>query len=141
MGIYVARSTIKIKSRSIERKLKDGTIKEYTFYESHLKLPKSHHFKNDEEVVILNHEEYDKMIEGYATSIQELKKSHEKEKDDLKHTHDVLENKYHSQEKRLEKAFKDQNELEQRIYDLENQGIWDKLRNRIKLPALLSGKE
>ena len=136
MGLYRVTSKVNIKSREVTRKLKDGTIKQYTFHESQLKLPREHDFKHDQEVIIIDYQEYTEMIEGYATEIENLNKLHENEKEDLERTHNILESKYLSQQKRLNQLMDQVNELENKNRELESRGLWDMFRKKIKRPAL-----
>ena len=146
MAPYRLNAFITIKKREVERKLKTGELKTYFFEESYIRI-KDHEFKQNQNVVIIDSDEYSKQIhdledevrvkvDGFAKREEKLIKKYEKEKEDLIKTHNVFENQYRSQEARLKKSFDEINILEERVRELEGRGLIDYFKRRIKRPAL-----
>jgi hypothetical protein len=147
MSTSPPKGVVKVKDRQVSRLLKSGERKTYSFVESNVLIEKDHGYIDGTEVVVLDKEKYfndlseqeqkvREIVEHSAMSLKELKKSHEKELDDLEHTHNLMTNKYHAQEKRLEKAFNEINDLEEEVRKLEARGILDIFRKKLRRPEL-----
>lgn len=144
---YKADGIVHVKERTVERKLKDGSIKNYDFRESSVKLSKNHEFYHEQQVIVMDTEDYymeltetekkfHDLTENYTNNIENLKKVHENEITDLEHTHNLLTNKYRELNVRLDKSYDEIKDLEERNRELESRGFFSYLRRKIKRPAL-----
>jgi len=140
-----SKGKVRIYQRNIKRKLKDGTSKTYKTESFQVIMGKSDLFTDNQDVIILPVDEYNKLLESYQSFNQELLNDLQESNRTLQERNKTLQEQQDSKINQLdrlrnrfdhinERFIKSQDELsiyKQVINDLTNRSLFDYIRGRL----------
>ena len=140
-----SKGKVRIYQRNIKRKLKDGTSKTYKTESFQVIMEKSDLFTDNQDVIILPVDEYNKLLESYQSFNQELLNDLQESNRTLQERNKTLQEQQDSKINQLdrlrnrfdhinERFIKSQDELsiyKQVINDLTNRSLFDYIRGRL----------